>query len=101
MNLDANLAQLAAFVFGLTAALRGAWPTLDGRLVWALALILGAVVAYVTATDVHAYRAMAWQGLQIGGGAIAMASGGSYIAGKIGAAIAPPVINVSPKGSAS
>lgn len=89
MNIDANLAQLVALVFGLTAALRTEWPALDGRAVYGVALVLGELVAFLTATDIHAVRSVVWQGLQVGAGAVAAASGGSYLAGKIGTAIAP------------
>jgi hypothetical protein len=77
------VAFYAAFVFGLVAALRKEVPKIDGRVVYVFAFVMSLGIAALVAPDVHAYRAIAWFGLQIAGAAIALASGVNYAAGKM------------------
>lgn len=76
-------AALVVLVMGLVAMLRKEWPRIDGlKLVLPLTMVLGEVVSY--AADSSSLRAAAIKGIWVGFGALGFASGGSYLATKLG-----------------
>jgi hypothetical protein len=81
MNTDAVLIPL---VMGLVAMVRKEWPRIDGlKLVLPLTIVLAEVVSYAADAS-GGLRAVAVRGLWLGFGALGLASGAGYLAGKIG-----------------
>lgn len=92
-----NIYSLVTLVFGMTAALRKEWPTIDGRLVYLVALLFGFVAAFLSYAGpldmtVAGLRPVAWLGFQVGVGAVGLAAGIGYAADKFtsSSSSAPP-----------
>lgn len=77
--------EYSVILFGLVAAVRSRYPSIDGWKVWVLAALVGVGLAAMVASDLHDVRGWLISGLRLAALACGLGEIAKYAGQKIGA----------------